>query len=79
LLASTCGNPSLEQLIGNKIAAPEFRTDRARDPVVVVKLQDGGVISYKKPDGKYVHTLNTQEGFERKLVQLGISLHRASK
>jgi hypothetical protein len=61
------------------MTAREFRTDRARDPVVVVKLQDGGIISYKKPDGKYTHTLNTQEGFERKLAQLGISLHRASK
>jgi hypothetical protein len=44
----------------------------ARDPIVVIAFDDGGLISYRKPDGSYVHTLNTREGFDRKLQQLGI-------
>ncbi len=44
----------------------------AKDPVIVARLSDGGLISYRKPDGTYVHTLNSREGFERKLQQLGI-------
>ena len=42
------------------------------DPVVVAQFADGGLISYRKPDGSFVHTLNTSEGFDRKLRQLGI-------
>src|SRR5262249_48668938 len=52
----------------------EYSVQAARDPVVVVRFDGGGIISYKKPDGSYLHTLNTREGFERKLIQLGISV-----
>lgn len=54
--------------------AEEIKLDvaNAQDPVVIVKLDDGGLISYKKGEGDYLHTLNTSEGFERKLAQLGI-------
>lgn len=43
-----------------------------RDPVIVTPFEDGGLISYRKPDGMFLHTLNTREGFERKLRQLAI-------
>lgn len=42
------------------------------DPVIVAEFEDGGLISYRKPDGSFVHTLNTIEGLDRKLRQLGI-------
>lgn len=44
------------------------------DPVVVAEFEDGGLISYRKPDGSFVHTLNTIEGLDRKLRQLGIRM-----
>jgi hypothetical protein len=44
----------------------------ARDPVIVTPFEDGGLISYRKADGMFLHTLNTREGFERKLRQLGV-------
>jgi hypothetical protein len=44
----------------------------ARDPVVVTSFGDGGLISYRKVNGTFLHTLNTLERFERKLRQLGI-------
>lgn len=59
-------------LAGADASSREYQPPAARDPVVVVPLADGGVISYRRPDGRYVHTLNTAEGFERKLRQLGI-------
>lgn len=49
-------------------------TDAAKDKVLVVPLEDGGLISYARADGRLVHTLNTAEGFGRKLSQLRISL-----
>jgi hypothetical protein len=44
----------------------------AKDPVIVTPLDDGGLISYRKAEHMFLHTLNTREGFERKLRQLGI-------
>lgn len=50
----------------------EHRVAGARDPVLVARFADGGLISYRRPDGTYVHTLNSREGIDRKLAQLGI-------
>jgi hypothetical protein len=46
----------------------------AKDPVVVAVFADGGLISYRKPDGRFVHTLNSRDGLGRKLRELGIDL-----
>ncbi len=46
----------------------------ARDAVIVGQFEGGGIISCRKEDNTYLHTLNTEEGLERKLAQLGISL-----
>lgn len=61
-------------LLGHEVQLNEFRVARAKDIVVVARLRDGGIISYKRADGTYLHTLNTVAGFERKLMQLGIEL-----
>jgi hypothetical protein len=63
-----------EELVGCGCELKEFRVEAARDAVVVGRFGGGGIISYRKEDGTYLHTLNTDEGFERKLVQLGIRL-----
>ena len=52
----------------------EYRVQSAPDAVVVARFDGGGIISYRKPGGLYLHTLNTSEGLERKLQQLGISV-----
>jgi hypothetical protein len=63
-----------EELVGPDCELKEFRVDGAPDVVVTGRLVGGGLISYKKSDGTYLHTLNTEEGFERKLAQLEINL-----
>jgi hypothetical protein len=50
-----------------------YRVRAARDPALVVELEGGGLISYLREDGTLMHTLNTPEGFRRKLRQLGIA------
>ena len=65
---------SPEDLLEREVKPSEFHVSRAKDTVVVTRLEDGGLISYRKADGTYLHTLNTPEGFERKLSQLEISL-----
>ena len=54
----------------------EHASAAARDPVIVTPFEDGGLISYRKADGMFLHTLNTREGLERKLAQLGIRVSR---
>jgi len=60
--------------MGSDGHAQAFSSGAAKDTVLVVQLDDGGLISYARADGSVVHTLNTVEGFGRKLAQLGIML-----
>jgi hypothetical protein len=55
-------------------AATIYRVRAARDAVLVVEFAGGGLISYLRQDGTLMHTLNTPEGFQRKLRQLGLEL-----
>lgn len=63
-----------EEIVGSDCEMMEFRVECAHDVVVAVRFVGGGLISYKKEGGSYIHTLNTEDGFERKLSQLGIRL-----
>jgi hypothetical protein len=69
--------PTLEapaSLAGVDSPLREYRLATARDPIVVMTFDDGGgLISYRRADNRYIHTLNTPEGFARKLEQLGIA------
>lgn len=65
---------SLEDLIGPDTEIKTFNIAAARDRVLVARIVGGGVISYSRADGTYLHTLNTVEGFQRKLLDLGIAL-----
>jgi len=62
------------ELLGSEAAVQTFKVSAARDTVLVARLEGGGLISYRRPDGKHLHTLNTVEGFERKLLDLGIMI-----
>jgi hypothetical protein len=64
-------NPA--DVLGEESSVSEHRVAAAPDTVLVLRLRDGGgLISYRREDGTLLHTLNTSEGFERKLRQLGI-------
>ena len=65
-------------MVGRDHAVQVFRVPAAADPVHVVVFEGGGLISYQKPDGQFVHTLNTPDGLARKLAQLGIAIGQAS-
>ena len=61
-----------EDLAPGTCRGTEHVSVAAKDPVIVTSFEDGGLISYRKADGMFLHTLNTREGLERKLRQLGI-------
>ena len=63
-----------QDLLGKAVVVQVFEVHGAPDPVHVGVVRGGGLISYRKPDGQFVHTLNTPEGLARKLEQLGIEL-----
>ena len=62
----------LEDIVPGATGGSEHVCATAKDPVIVTPFEDGGLISYRKADGLFVHTLNTREGLERKLRQLAI-------
>jgi hypothetical protein len=61
-----------EEIVPGATGGSQHVCSIARDPVIVTPFEDGGLISYRRADGTFLHTLNTREGFERKLRQLGI-------
>ena len=61
-----------EHMVPGAAGGSEHICVTAKDPVIVTPFEDGGLISYRKADGMFLHTLNTREGLERKLRQLGI-------
>ena len=61
-----------EEIVRGANDSSEHVSAAARDPVIVTAFDDGGLISYRKAEGMFLHTLNTREGLERKLRQLGI-------
>ena len=68
-----------ERLLSETCAVREFQSPKAPDPVSVAPIDGGGLISYRKPDGRFIHTLNTPEGLKRKLHQLEIEQDLASR
>ncbi len=69
-------NPDLppEVLLAPGARLLELHSKAAPDTVIVARVEGGGLISYRRPDGTHLHTLNNAEGFSRKLRQLGIVL-----
>ncbi|HKV40843.1 MAG TPA: hypothetical protein VJX67_16645 [Blastocatellia bacterium] len=72
VLAGPASRTSPSQITGPTAIFHVYVVAAAKDPVIAAAISNGGVISFRRPDGFYVHTLNTQSGFERKLRQLGI-------
>ncbi len=70
------GGPStllICDLVGCDVELRTYAVPAAKDTVIVAALGDFGIISYKRGDGLFVHTLNTQAGLQRKLLSLGIA------
>jgi len=67
----------VSQGAGPEVVCPDavfarHQVETARDPVVVAWLGSWGLISYARADGTWLHTVNTPEGFQRKLAELEI-------
>lgn len=62
-----------DRLVGERMPMRALRSPHAADPIELVMLEDGAILSYRRPDGCYVHTLNTSDGLARKLAQLELT------
>jgi hypothetical protein len=74
ILRGASNNLRPQDILRDEVEAREFKVEAAKDTVLVVELEGGGLISYRRDDGSFLHTLNTPEGFRRKLSQLKIDL-----
>jgi hypothetical protein len=63
---------TLKELIRGSTDIRTFSVRNVPDLVCIVAFNNGALISYKKKDGSFVHTLNDTAGFLRKLDNLGI-------
>eukprot|EP01128_Nolandella_sp_AFSM9_P005423 TRINITY_DN260_c0_g1_i3.p1 TRINITY_DN260_c0_g1~~TRINITY_DN260_c0_g1_i3.p1 ORF type:complete len:129 (+),score=29.61 TRINITY_DN260_c0_g1_i3:237-623(+) len=68
------------ELVGEQHQLPthQFQPKKERrDPLLVIMFPGGdGIITYvKQESGRYVHTLNTPSGMERKLRAMDIGVH----
>jgi hypothetical protein len=62
------------EIVGANLPAYEFETKTVTDKVRVVEFSTGGgLISYVKTDDEFLHILNTEDGFARKLGQLDVT------
>lgn len=67
-------------LAGPGAVAARLSSPVCRDPIEVVFPAGGGaLLSYRRADGSYVHTLNSQAGLERKLAQFELVATFADK
>jgi hypothetical protein len=65
---------TVSELLGEPVQEVPLCSENAVDAVIVTPLEGGGLISFKRRDGTYRHTLNTPEGFDRKLAHLGLTI-----
>jgi hypothetical protein len=59
-------------ILDNQVPVEIFASEVCRDRVHVAKFLDGGLLSYEKSDGTFVHTLNNLSGLARKMKHLNI-------
>ncbi len=63
---------SVSDLLGEPVDEHLESSAHAKDAVIITPIENSGVISFKRRDGSYLHTLNTPEGFARKRADLGL-------
>ena len=64
----------LESLVGDSVAL-EFKSPHTEDDVLLVRFDGGGgLLTFRKPNGTLVHTLNTAEGLQRRMAKLGLEV-----
>jgi len=63
---------SPQELAESEIHPMEYPKPPPGDVIMVLRVEGGGLISYRKLDGSYRHTLNNDEGFTAKLLKLGL-------
>jgi hypothetical protein len=66
---------SPNEILNNKVSIQIFSSEICRDRIHIGKLLDGGLLSYEKSDGTFVHTLNNISGLNRKMNHLNIHFH----
>ncbi|MBN1606774.1 MAG: hypothetical protein JW940_09075 [Polyangiaceae bacterium] len=73
VLRGAASNLSIEQVAGEALAVHEVHATTTADTILVAPFEGGGLLSFRKPDGSIVHTLNTPEGLARRLALLELA------
>jgi hypothetical protein len=70
VLCGTEGDLTPEAVLGEPATPIELHSATTPDTIFVVHFERGGLLTFQKANGVYVHTLNTPEGLARRLQRL---------
>ena len=63
---------SPNEILNDQVSIQIFNSQICQDRIHIGKFVDGGLLSYEKSDGTFVHTLNNTSGLNRKMNHLNI-------
>ncbi|UJR32425.1 hypothetical protein I4U23_019887 [Adineta vaga] len=63
------------EFLNNQTSIHIFTSEMCPDRIHIGKFINGGLLSYEKSDGTYVHTLNNSSGLTRKMNHLNIQFN----
>jgi hypothetical protein len=72
VLADASDPPSLGALTGDGVPSRRVPSISGGDEIHLVPFDDGGLISYLRENGQWLHTLNTPRAFKRRVWDLGL-------
>ncbi len=71
VLAAGQGSIATDELLGPDADVRRLASVAGKDVIVLARFEEGGLISYERPDGSVVHTLNTERAFKLKVWEMG--------
>ena len=60
-----------DELVGTDADVRRLASVAGKDVIVLARFEEGGLISYERPDGSVLHTLNTERAFKLKVWEMG--------
>lgn len=57
-------------VVGAAVPIETFDADETPDRIALARFPGGGLLSFGKPDGTWIHALNTESGLSRRLARL---------
>lgn len=65
-----CSKETFKNYYSKLTHLEDIKSPKIKDPTFLYRFESGGLISYRKDNGDFIHTLCNKEGLSRKLEEL---------